>query len=368
MIDTPAPRVEALFVYPVKSLGGISVQSAGVEGRGFHFDRRFMLVDHGGQMITQREENGLARVTTAIDGDTLILGGEVRVPLVPDPISGKGLRVTVWSDVVRAQPVDDEGYFSSLLSRSVRLVYMPTERRRRVDGRYATKGHIVSFADGFPFVLVGRGSMDKLADELGAALDVRRFRPNIVVAGMPAYGEDALGTFQLGDVAFRRVKPCSRCVIVDLDPDTGQSGGRVLKTLGKTRLRRRRMYFGQNLVGEGRGLVRVGDALIASPLLPLREQVERAPQGAAEVAARHGLGENVAFGTAGALHDDVGVGPHRRDDHRREREQAPGAEVDAGRETQQAGSVCLVFCSVRERHPGEPIGVRDLEGGAPIVG
>ena len=261
MRETSAPRVEALFVYPVKSLGGISLTSAEVTDRGFLFDRRFMLVDHGGQMITQREENTLARVRTAIDGDALILGDEIRVPLVPEPISGKGLRVTVWSDVVRAQPVDDGGYFSSFLGRPVRLVYMPANKRRRVDGRYAPKGHIVSFADGFPYLLVGRGSMDKLADELGTTVDVRRFRPNIVVAGLPAYGEDTLGTFSLGDIVFRRVKPCSRCVMVDLDPDTGKSGGRVLKVLGRTRLRRKRLYFGQNLVCEGAGVLRVGDEL-----------------------------------------------------------------------------------------------------------
>lgn len=261
MNEPNPPRVEALFVYPVKSLGGVAVSTAATTDRGFRDDRRFMLVDHGGHMITQREESSLTRVSTAVVGDTLVIGGELRVPLAPDAVPGKGLRVTVWSDVVRAQVVDDQGYFSAFLRRPVRLVYMPTDRRRRVDGRYVGKGRIVSFADGFPYLLVGQASLDKLADDIGAPVQARSFRPNIVLAGLAPYAEDQLGTFKLGDVAFRRVKPCSRCVIVDLDPDTGASGGRVLKALGLTRLRRRRLYFGQNLVGESGGVVRVGDRL-----------------------------------------------------------------------------------------------------------
>ena len=261
MVAAEPARVEALFVYPVKSLGGISVPVAEVSDRGFVDDRRFMLVDHGGQMITQREEPRLAAVRTAIEDETLVIGDAIRVPLVPAPVSGKGLRVTVWSDVVRAQPVDDGGYFSDVLGRPARLVYMPAERRRRVDGRYAPKGHIVGFADGFPYLLVGRSSVDALGAHLGAPVDVRRFRPNIVVGGLAPYAEDRLGAFAVGDVPFRRVKPCSRCVIVDLDPDTGESGGRVLKALGQTRLRRKRMYFGQNIVSEGRGWLHVGDHL-----------------------------------------------------------------------------------------------------------
>ncbi len=255
------PRVEALFVYPVKSLGGIAVSSATIGDRGFVHDRRFMLVDHGGQMITQREEPSLARIGTAIEGESLLIGGELRVPLEPAPASGKGLRVTVWSDVVRATPVDDGGFFTRFLGKPARLVHMPEGRRRRVDGRYAPRGHLVGFADGFPFLLVGRSSLSHLGEQHGAPVDVRRFRPNIVVRDLPPYAEDALATFTIGDVPFRRVKPCSRCVIVDLDPDTGESGGCVLKTLGKSRVRRKRLYFGQNLVNEGRGTVRLGDVL-----------------------------------------------------------------------------------------------------------
>lgn len=261
MPEAEAPVVEALFVYPVKSLGGIAVPSAVVGDRGFVHDRRFMIVDHGGRMITQREEPRLASIGTAIEGETLIIAGDLRVPLEPAPASGKGLRVTVWSDVVRATPVEDEGFFSRFLRRPARLVHMPTARRRRVDGRYAPRGHLVGFADGFPFLLVALGSVAHLEGEHGAPIDVRRFRPNIVVRGLAPYAEDALATFTIGDVPFRRVKPCSRCVMVDLDPDTGESGGRVLKTLGRSRLRRKRLYFGQNLVNEGRGIVRVGDAL-----------------------------------------------------------------------------------------------------------
>jgi hypothetical protein len=272
-----APSVYALFVYPVKSLAGLSVAQAEVGDRGFAHDRRFLLVDEAGVMITQREEPRLARVSTAFAGEgesaELVLGGEIRVPLCPPPLPAKlpgrrgqgGVRVTVWSDRLTAQPVDDRGYFTELLKRPVRLVYMPEHTRRRVDGRYGRKGDLTSFADGFPFLVVSTASMIQLAHEHGRGLDVRRFRPNLVLTGLPAYGEDKLEGFRLGDVTFHRVKPCSRCLMVDVDPDTGRRGGGVLKTLARTRLRRKRVYFGQNLVHDGRGLVSVGDAVVRLP-------------------------------------------------------------------------------------------------------
>lgn len=252
-------RVARLFVYPVKSCAGIEVTEAEVGDRGFIHDRRFLVVSESGEMITQRTDPVLAMATTRIEGEVLVIGERFAVPLeVPHERRARA-RVELWSQKLTATPVDDGGYFSSLLGRPARLVHMPGSTRNRVDGRYGRKGDLTAFSDGFPFLVVSEASLVKLADDHGAPVDVRRFRPNLVLSGLAPYGEDELRTFQLGPVTFHAVKPCSRCAIVDVDPDTGDPSGKVLRTLARTRTSYSRVIFGQNLVYDQSGWVRVGD-------------------------------------------------------------------------------------------------------------
>jgi uncharacterized protein len=273
-------RVTDLFVYPVKSLAGIRVSRANVADRGFAGDRRYLLVDDDGRMLTQREHPRLSRVRTAIDelAGTLSIDDTLTLPLSPTSASSGATGidlprcvVQIWDDRVEACVVPDRGYFSELMGASTRIVYLPDDVQRPVSAKYGRPGDQTSFADAFPFLVVSRASLEALSRDHeragGEPLDVRRFRPNIVLGGLAPWAEEAdtFRSFRLGETLFHAVKPCSRCVLVEHDPQTGERLGSVLRTLARTRRRDgdSEVYFGVNLVHDGRGEVRVGERVLS---------------------------------------------------------------------------------------------------------
>ena len=261
-----AVQIRALYIYPVKSCAGIRVKSAEATARGLAHDRRFMLVDPEGMFVTQREVPMLSQVSTRILGANLRLrwGGQVvSVPLQPDPLATrKGTRmVTVWSARVRAQEASAaaNAMFSELAGRPLALVYMPDTTRRRVDARYAGARNIVSFADGFPLLVASTSSLADLNTRLDAPVTMARFRPNLEVDGLPAWAEDSIAMLDFGTVQFALVKPCSRCIMVNVVPDTGRVAAEPLRALARFRTTKHRVIFGQNALIAGAGTLAVGD-------------------------------------------------------------------------------------------------------------
>ena len=254
-----------LFLYPVKSLGGIAVARWELDAFGLRFDRRWMVVDPAGKFLTQRQHPQMARIRPRLDdGGRLTLShpdqGEFAVP--PADPEAPRLRVQVWSDTVAAVPVGDaaDRWLSEAIGVDCRLVWFPDDVKRQVDTRYAFLGDRTAFADGFPLLLIGQASLDDLNRRLASPVPMRRFRPNLVVAGAEPYAEDHWQRIRVGSVPMRVVKPCSRCVITTVDPDTGRrTGQEPLATLAKYRRRGKHVYFGQNVIHEGRGELVVGD-------------------------------------------------------------------------------------------------------------
>lgn len=260
-------RISELFIYPIKSLGGISLDHARVTDRGFEHDRRWMLVDPNHVFMTQRELPVMALVRVSLGQDGL----HVSSRLHPDPlfipyrpVSDETAEVRVWDDVCGARFVSAEAddWFSSALGRPCRLVYMPDEILRVTDQKYAPPGSITSWADAFPFLLIGQASLDDLNSRLSEALPMNRFRPNIVFTGGAPFFEDSLLDFSVGQVQFRGVKLCARCPIPTTDQETGLRGKEPLRTLTGYRFRNNKVLFGQNLVHRGVGEIAVGDELI----------------------------------------------------------------------------------------------------------
>jgi len=252
----------SIHVYPVKSLGGFSVQEAQLSDRGLEHDRRWMLVDEAGTFQTQRELGAMAclhtapaatgfQVTDVRDGSTLQL---------PWALSeGERQRVSVWSDAVNSLQGEAhwDAWFSERLDRPVHLVYMPDASKRRTDGRYA-KG-LTSLSDGFPYLIVSQASLDDLNSRLPAPIGMERFRANLVVAGGSPFQEDAWGDVIIGQARFRLVKPCARCIVITTDQRTGERGKEPLRTLATYRSKGNKVMFGMNAVGDAEGLLRVGD-------------------------------------------------------------------------------------------------------------
>lgn len=252
-------RVARLMIYPLKSAAGIAVEQATAGDRGFEHDRRFMLINAAGTFLSQRQHPAMALIQPGIDGSSLRFSARSGPPLaVPLRPSGPRVQVRVWGDECEAVEVDDGGWFRRQLGVDCRLVHMPDDSLRPVDPDHASRGELVSFADTFPFLLVLQASIDRLSRQTGRPLSAPRFRPNIVVSGGEADQETTWNRLRIGKLSFVAAKPCTRCKIVNIDPETALEGDDLLPALrrpggdGKAR-------FGQHLLAQTEGIVRVGD-------------------------------------------------------------------------------------------------------------
>jgi hypothetical protein len=259
-------RVSSLHVYPVKGCAGIRVDRAEVVERGFAYDRRWMIVDAGGQFVTQRTDARLALIRATLDHDAqeITLEAPGLAPLSMPARFDEGPRrtVQVWSHTgVGVAHAAGEDWISRYLGTPHALVYMPDDQHRPVNPAYASLGDSVSFADAYPFLLISQASLADLNARLPAPITMARFRPNIVVSGCPPFAEDGWAQLRIGALGFRGVKRCDRCVVTTIDPETGTGGVEPLRTLATFRREAGAVWFGMNLIHDGAGELAVGDAV-----------------------------------------------------------------------------------------------------------
>ena len=260
-------HVSQLYLHPVKSLGGIPVEQFEIDRFGPYLDRRWLVVDENGHFMTQRQYAAMAQVRTALSADgqvTLSAPGCVPVSFCAAHYhGGVPVQVTIWRDRCDAVtgPAHVDVWLSQYLGVTCRLVHMPENSHRLVDPAYAESGETVSFADGFPLLLISEESLQDLNRRMSIDVGMERFRPNLVVKGTTPFGEDDWRRIRVGDMTFTVAKPCSRCAIPTIDPVTAQKQPEVFKTLKSFRGRDGAVYFGQNLLPEGAGMIRVGDAV-----------------------------------------------------------------------------------------------------------
>lgn len=271
------PVLKEIWIYPIKSLGGISLSEALVEQKGFQYDRRWMLVEPNGTFLTQRENTVMALVKVELTAHSLRVYHRHRpddvldIPL--DQTTDEALTAYVWDNqAVDARVVSPQAdaWFSRLLGFPCRLVYMPENSLRPVDPKYAQPDDVVSFADGFPYLVISSDSLDELNRRAGESLEMIRFRPNLVVEGVSPHDEDTWYHFQIGDLTFYGVKPCARCVLTTIDPETAQKGKEPLKTLATYRRLDKKILFGQNVLAETAGTLRVGQPVTVLERRPAR--------------------------------------------------------------------------------------------------
>ena len=258
-------QLSSLYRFPLKSGAGEALRQATIDVLGLAGDRRWMVVDNAsGRFLTQRLLGRMTALQARWQGEDLLLQapGMPELPvLLPD--SRAALRsVTVWGDSLQVPDAGDAAahWLSSFLQRDCRLVQVPAQRARQVDPAYARAGERVGFADGVPLLLIGQASLDDLSARVGRSLEMLRFRPNLVVSGAAPYAEDGWKRIRVGELALRVVKGCSRCIMTTLDPQTGErsTDREPLRTLEGFRQRDGQVYFGQNLIAEGCGELRVG--------------------------------------------------------------------------------------------------------------
>jgi len=320
-------HISEINIYPIKSLKRISLDCADVEARGLKLDRRWVLTDAKGDFLTQREMPKMATICVALNGNGVV-ASDGNTSIAIDPLTeGEREMVQVWGSESEALAYDKDinRWFSQALDTEVRLYYMPEDAGRPLNPRFDRGGELLSFADGYPLMLIGAASLRELNERIADSLvkpEMRsgrgeeisaessglvsrrvtitppaepgthpkqgekflrepllmdRFRPNLVVEGCRAFAEDSWRRIMIGNVVFRTTKPCVRCVMTTVDQATGEfTGKEPLRTLASFRLAKdifpsdldrlglspNGVLFGQNLVPETHGaVINVGDEI-----------------------------------------------------------------------------------------------------------
>lgn len=259
-------RLSALYRYPLKSGQGESLQQITLDKLGLDGDRRWMLVDEAsGRFLTQRAVARMSQLSALYNergGLTLSAPGHSAIDVAVPGADAELRGVTIWRVTLRVPDAGAEAaaWVSDFVGKPTRLVQVPLERARTTEAGYGKDDDQVAFADGFPLLLIGQASLEDLSQRVGRPLEMLRFRPNLVIEGSSAYAEDGWKRVRIGDIEFRLVKPCARCILTTIDPQTGERSAdrEPLATLQQYRAEEDGAMFGQNLVNDSNGRLEVG--------------------------------------------------------------------------------------------------------------
>ena len=249
-----AITVQELNVYPLKSARGIPKTRVRLAATGFEWDRHWMVVREDGLFLTQRTHPSLTRILTALSNDGLVLTAAGFEPLhLPFAPRGAERPVRIFKDACQGLDQGDVAaiWVSAVLGEPVRIVRTPVTPDRRASPEFAgPQPAPIAFPDGYPVLVCNRASLDDLNGRLPEALPMERFRPSLVLAGLPPFAEDRIASLEIGPVTLTLVKPCTRCVIPSTDQRTGIRGFDPTPVLRTFRFDRKLLgvTFGENAV------------------------------------------------------------------------------------------------------------------------
>lgn len=256
--------VEKIIIYPIKSLGGINVNSANATACGFENDRRWMLVDERGSFQTQREIPKLSLFkTTFLKQGVLVKHNNTEI-VIPYSLHNHLIRkVNVFEHKFQAQEVNAEinNWFSNQLNKQVQLVKMTSITKRVKKFLKPPFTTPLSLADGYPFLVLGSSSMECLNEKLEQPISHDRFRCNIYINTNSPHCEDEWNKIQIGSAIFKNIKPCARCMIPSINQQTGKLGKEPLKTLSQYRKVGNKINFGSNMILTEPGFISIGDTI-----------------------------------------------------------------------------------------------------------
>jgi uncharacterized protein len=260
-----AVTLASIHIYPLKSCAPLPLDTTSVQRRGIAHDRRWLVVDADNRFVTAREYPRLTLIRATAGDDSLHLAAPGMPALSVDvpPADACRLTITIWDDRVVPLRADARAnaWISEFLEKPCTVVYMDDACVRAADPDWSAAGDEVSFADGYPLLLISQAAVDHLNERLQKPVPALRFRPNLLVAGTEAHAEDGWKRIRIGDIEFDVVKPCIRCVFttVDFFSGTFDPTGEPLRTLIKYRRTPKGVAFGQNLIPRSEGSLRVGD-------------------------------------------------------------------------------------------------------------
>lgn len=258
-------KVKSILIYPIKGMQGVSLANSKSLERGFSDDRRYMLIDDSGTFISQRSHPLLTKISPFIIGDEIVVKtSESQFSFLKSLVSEELVVAKLFDKEVEGYKVSSEvdSWFSEILQENVRLIKM-TNRNVRIKELIKGPGSTeVSFADGYPYLILGTASMDFLNSLLESPINMDRFRPNIVIETVVPHEEDSWDTFSIGKAKFQVIKPCARCPVVTINQQTGKKGKEPLKTLSSYRKNGNNVFFGANTICTQNGEIELADEVI----------------------------------------------------------------------------------------------------------
>lgn len=259
-------KLSEIWIYPIKSLGGIRLTSAKVMQKGLQYDRRWMLVDEQNGFLTQRVHHQMALFKLSLEKSGFTIMHNANTFFLPfeNELQHQPIPSKVWDDEVTVVEVSKQAseWFSKQLGFACKLVQFPETNSRPVDALYQVNHEHVSLADGYPLLIIGQNSLNDLNSRLKSPVPMNRFRPNLVFTGGKPYEEDAWRNFSVGKNKFMGVKPCSRCVLTTINQQTGEQGKEPLATLATYRNKESKIYFGQNVLAIDYDEIHEGDEIV----------------------------------------------------------------------------------------------------------
>jgi len=260
-------RLSEIIIYPIKSLAGISLLNSQVNPEGLKQDRLMMLVDDNSLFITQRKFPQLALLNIELisSGIVVSMSDSSSIEINEESFSEEKTDVRIWKDNCIAFVANTEInlWFSRFLNISVRLIKYDHSYPRAIDQDFSKPDDIVSFADGFPLLVISQSSLDDLNSQLDMPVSMKNFRPNLVVKGCAAFTEDSWKKIKIGEIVFDAVKLCGRCIMTTVDPQHGKRSqdGEPYQTLSKYREIEGNVCFGMNLIPRDKGMLSTGETI-----------------------------------------------------------------------------------------------------------
>lgn len=264
-------KISQIFRYPVKSLGGMKIESASCLEAGIQHDRDWMLVDKEGTMLTQRNLPLLVKLASMVLGEELVIFEKAdktnQFTLSIEEIKSDHIETNIWDIHTIGNLTNSlcDEWLSDFLGQEVRLIKTNKEKPRSKTIQDLNKAIPITFSDGYPYLFLSEASLTDLNTRLKTPLEIERFRPNIVIQNTSPYQEDLMHKFKIGTSEFQMINPCKRCTVIATHQVTGALNKEPLTALARYRKSGNSVIFGMNAICSSDGQIEIGDAIELIP-------------------------------------------------------------------------------------------------------
>ncbi|XP_036889007.1 molybdenum cofactor sulfurase [Sturnira hondurensis] len=289
-----------LYLYPIKSCAAFEVTKWPVGNQGLLYDRSWMVVNHNGICLSQKQEPRLCLIQPFIDLQQRIMVIKARgMEPIEVPLEENGERAQICQSKVCADRVNTydcgeniSSWLSKFLGRPCHLIKQSSNFQRKAkkkqhQGPSAGATATLSLVNEAQYLLVNRSSASELQQQLTTSDEngkeklflmkdlISRFRANIITNGTRAFEEEKWDEILIGPLHFQVLGPCHRCQMICIDQQTGQRHQDVFQKLSE--YRERKVNFGVYLMHMALDLSSPRFLSVGSQVFPVLKENTKCP-------------------------------------------------------------------------------------------